>query len=286
MKTVGKPASAPPLFNNWIWGAGGSHGAGHLGVLKRAETCKVTLQQDNHLGVSVGALIAAFISNGYTSEQLVPIFIEILRSRRNPMNWMKAFRLADPVTILLGGFFHLQPYMKEIVEKYNLKPNKRLRILACDQRHEPVLFQGEDYDLAFALAASGSVPGAFQPEWELRFGLPRMLVDGALYHYNPTEFNEGPCIVSKFRPATELPKEWETFADLYFHLREVFFPLAGNSRYVDTTKHIVIESGLPHVAGLNLGIKDETIHAMVQNGFDSAAVLEKAIADGRVAVEK
>ena len=115
----------------------------------------------------------------------------------------------------------------------------------------------------------------------------KLLVDGAVYHYNPTEFSEGTCIVSKFRPATELPQEWETWSDLYFHLRELWFPLAGNSRYVDETKHIVIENGLPEVAGLNLGISDATIQRMIGNGYESAGpVLEKAIAEGRVAVRQ
>jgi hypothetical protein len=278
---------ASPVNNDWILGAGGSHGPGHIGVLKRASELGLDITNDNMLGVSVGALIAAFATNGFTPDEITPVFIEFMRSRRDPLNWLKAYNPFDPIAMAIGGPFRLLPYMREIVEKYNLKPNKRLRILACDQRHEPVIFEGENCDLALALAASGSVPGAFQPVWYFQGGVPKLLMDGALYHYNPTEFSQAPCIVSRFRPATEMPTEWETAMDLYFHMRELFFPLAGNSRYVDETKHIVIENGLPNVAGLNLGISDQTIYAMIQNGYDMAGpVLEKAIAEGRVVVRK
>jgi hypothetical protein len=278
---------ATPVNNDWILGAGGSHGPGHIGVLKRAIALGVDITNDKMLGVSVGALIAAFATNGYTPDEITPVFIEFLRSRRDPINWFKAYNPFDPIAVAIGGPFRLLPFMREIVAKYDLKPNKRLRILACDQRHEPVLFEGENYDLALALAASGSVPGAFQPVRYNDGGVPKLLVDGALYHYNPTEFSKAPCIVSKFRPATEMPTEWETPMDLYFHMRELFFPLAGNSRYVDESQLIVIENGLPHVAGLNLGITDATIYAMIQNGYDSAGpILEKAIAEGRVVVGK
>lgn len=281
-------AAAAPKVNNWVWGAGGSHGPGHLGVWKRARKLGLTVDEDNIFGVSVGAVEAAFITNGYTEDQVAEIFKkEIVRARRNPVQVMKSYNPFDPIGVAIGGFFRLLPFMRELVQKYNLKPNKRLRILACDHRHEPVIFEGLDYDLAVALSASGSPPGAFQPVWYMRNGTPTLLMDGAVYHYNPTEFTEGTCIVSKFRPATEWPKEFATPWDLYFHMREMFMPLAGNSRYVDETKHIVIECGLPDVAGLNLGISDATIDKMIENGYKLAGpVLEKAIADGRVALRK
>jgi len=287
MEHITNTVLAAPKVNNWIFGAGGSHGPGHLGVWKRAREMGIPVDTDHILGISVGAVLAAFVTNGYTEDQAADVFKDFIRARKNPLNWVKAFNPVDPVAVAVGGYFRLLPYMREIVAKYNLKPNKRLRILACDQKHEPVLFSGEDYDLALALAASGSVPGAFQPVWYLDDGVPKLLVDGAVYHYNPTEFTEGTCIVSKFRSATKFPSEFETWWDLYFHLREIFFPLAGNSRYVDESKHVVVESGLPHVAGLNLGISDETIDEMIRTGYKVAGpVFEKAIAEGRVVVKK
>ncbi len=286
MRSTRQEECTPPPGNHWVLGAGGWNLFHHLGVLKAAD--ELGVEVDSVIGASAGSLVAAFITNGYKAEDLVSVFLEMRALRWNPASWLSCLRGADPLSLAVGGWFSLEPFMRQLVARYKLKPNSRLRILTCDLlRHEPVVFEGTDYDLARALAASGAVPGVFQPLWQMKNGRLMLLVDGAVYHYNPTEFNCGQAIVSKFRPATDLPGDWETPADLYFHMRELYFPLAGNQRYVDDNKHIVIETGMPDVAGLNFGISRQTCLKMVENGYSTAKpVLAKAIADGRVTASK
>ncbi|MBK9141206.1 MAG: patatin-like phospholipase family protein [Candidatus Melainabacteria bacterium] len=281
-----KPAKAPtlcvePQGSPLVLGAGGWNIFHHFGVLD--SLARHDIKCGTVVGASAGSTTAAFVTNGYSPDQLVEIFLEMADDRHNFSVLLEAFKPCDPIAFSVGGLLSLEPSFRKMVERYGLKPNNRLKIVACDYfTREPVVFEGEDYDLAKALAASGAVPGVFQPVWDMSHGRPRLLVDGAIYHYNPTEFCDGPAIVSKFRPASDLPREWKTPMDLYFHFRELFFPLAGNNRYVDPVNNLVIETGLPHVAGLNFGLSRETLVSMVENGRKIAdEVLDKAIADGR-----
>lgn len=265
-----------------VLGAGGWNIFHHFGVLKAMAEHKIEVGEV--LGVSAGSLTAAFFTNGYTPEEMIPIMLAIRGERDRPGALFEGTRIADPISMMVGGTFSLRPFLTKLVEKYNLKPNKRLKILACDYfTREPVLFEGEDMDLVTALTSSGSPPGVFQPEWYMDGGRPRLLVDGAYYHYNPTEFFDRPAIVSKFRPASAMPTEWKYPIDLYFHFRELFFPLVGNSRHVDATRHLVIETGLPEVAGLNFGISEATCLRMVENGYNTACkIIAQAKAEGRL----
>ena len=265
-----------------VLGAGGWNIFHHFGVLKALQEHKIEVGPV--LGVSAGSLTAAFLTNGYTADEMIPIFLAMRGERDNINSVMEGIRLADPIAMMVGGTFSLRPYLAKLIAKYNLKANNRLSILACDYfTREPVLFRGENIDLLTALTASGSPPGVFQPEWYLDGGKPRLLVDGACYHYNPTEFFDKPAIVSKFRPATAMPTEWKYPIDLYFHFRELFFPVAGSSRHVDSSRHLVIETGLPEVAGLNYGISEATCLRMVENGYNTAnEVIVRAKAEGRL----
>lgn len=265
-----------------VLGAGGWNIFHHFGVLKAMREHKIEVGEV--LGVSAGSMTATFLTNGYQPEDMIPVFLAMRGMRDDLAAVLEGTRLADPIAMAVGGTFSLKPFITKLIAKYNLKPNKRLKILACDYlTREPVLFQGTDYDLATALTASGSPPGVFQPEWFIDNGRPRLLVDGAYYHYNPTEFFDRPAIVSKFRQATAMPKEWKYPIDLYFHCRELFFPLVGNSRYVDPNRHLVIENGLPEVAGLNFGISEATCLRMVENGYNTAnEIIARAKAEGRL----
>jgi len=275
------PLAGSPL----VLGAGGWNIFHHFGVLKALR--EHNIEVGDVLGVSAGSMTAAFLTNGYEPEDMIPVFVA-MRTERWSMtsvaDGMKVF--ADPISVAVGGFFSLRPSIEKLTARYNLKPNKRLHIMACDFfANQPVLFSGENIDLATALTASCSVPGAFQPVWHLDNGILRLLVDGAVYHYNPTEFFDRPAIVSKFRPASALPTEAQLPIDLYFHFRELFYPLAGNRQHVDETRHLVIESGLSEVAGLNAGISKATCLRMVENGYNTAnKVIAHAKTDGRLCV--
>ena len=264
-----------------ILGAGGWNIFHHCGVLKALE--ERGIKAGEVLGVSAGSMAAAFYTNGYTPDEMVQAFLKLADERENFGQIIECFTMADPLAMSVGGPISLKPLFKRLITDYGLEPNKRLKIVACDLfTHEPVVFKGTDYNLVDAMAASGSVPGVYQPVWHFDNGRARLLVDGAIYHYSPTEFSDGPCIVSKFRPATQPPREWKTPVDLYFHFRELVFPLAGNHRYVDEEKHLVIETGLPYVAALNNGLSKETMLLMVENGREIAGqLLDKAREEGR-----
>lgn len=264
-----------------ILGAGGWNIFHHFGVVDSIN--RNNIGYDTVLGISAGSIAAVLLTNGYTADEMVAIFLRIAEERKELSTFMEAFSIADPLSLAVGGMLSLKPMYRRLVEEYDLKPNDKLKILACDLfTQSPYIFEGTDYDLVDALAASGAVPGVFQPVWHMANGRPQLLVDGAIYHYSPVEFTQGPAIVSKFRPASELPQEWNSPLDLYFHYRELIFPLAGNNRYVDEEKHLVIETGLPHVAALNNGLSDETMLRMVDNGRETAdKVIAAARRDGR-----
>lgn len=265
-----------------VFGAGGWNIFHHFGVIEAF--IEEGIEVGDVLGVSAGSMTAAFFTNGYKPKDMIPVFLAMRGMRDDLAAILEGTRVADPIAMSIGGTFSLKPFITKLIAQFGLKPNKRLKILACDYfTRDPVLFEGENYDLATALTASGSPPGVFQPEWFMDNGRPRLLVDGAYYHYNPTEFFDRPAFVSKFRPASAMPKEWKYPIDLYFHCREIFFPVAGNSRYVDPKRHLVIETGLPEVAGLNFGISEATCLRMVENGYNTAKqVIAHAKAEGRL----
>ncbi len=265
-----------------VLAAGGIKGFEHIGVLKALEEANVPIGKVT--GVSVGSIIAAFYTNGYTTAQITEIFIEGLAGRNSVSTLMSCMRtIPDPITFALGGMLDLIGAMQDMVKRFNLKPNHNLRIVACDiMRHSPVQFEGTDYDLAHALASSCSLPGVFRPQWHHGANGPQLLGDGALYHYSPADFCSGPAIFSIFRQATAFPTQFTSLLDIYFSAREIYFPLAGNQRYVDANRHLVIETGLPDVAGLNFGISNAKCLEMIEDGLTTGrATLARAREEGR-----
>lgn len=265
-----------------VLAAGGVKGYSHIGVLKALEEAAVPIGIIT--GVSVGSIIATFYTNGYTTAQIEQIFSEGLAGRNSLGTLLSCLKkVPDPISFAIGGFLDLEEPVRDMVKRYNLKPNSRLRIIACDiMRHAPVKFDGEDYDLAHAIASSCSLPGVFRPQWHQGANGLQLLGDGAMYHYSPADFCSGPAIFSTFRQATSLPTEFASPLDLYYSVREIYFPLAGNQRYVDPDRHLIIETGLTDVAGLNFGVSHEKCVAMIEDGLVSGrAMLAKARADGR-----
>ncbi len=269
-----------------VLGAGGAKGPGHTGVLKAIEELKIPVSKVT--GVSVGSLVAALYANGLSPEQIFQELVQGLKNRKDPTLLLKALTPADPFSLIVGGPIDLIPAMREMVARLNLEARDELKIVACDiLRHEPVVFEGSQYDLAKALTASCALPTVLRPVWHQDGMTPRLLVDGAVYHYNPTDFCQDTAIVSSFKPATEFPREFETVFDLYFHMREMYAPIAGHRRYVDPHKHVVLEIGLADVAGLNFGISVEKARAMEEDGYQTAMkMLKEAIAAGRIHTEE
>lgn len=305
-----------------VLGAGGVKGFGHVGVLKAIEELDIPIR--SVVGVSVGSLVAALYANGFNSDQIYAEMKRGLSQRNDPALIMQTLTPADPISLAVGGPIDLTRPMRDMVERLKLTPKPKLKVVSCDLlRHEPVLFEGESYDLAKALTASCALPTVLRPVWHQDGATPRLLVDGAIYHYNPTDFCEDGAIVSTFRPASEIPRDFESpfqalmrlvtavFQgpvdavatcmqvitemvrdlenpfDIYFHLREMYAPLAGHRRYVDPHKNVVLEIGLRDSAGLSFGIGNERADEMVKDGYETAKkILSQAIKEGRVPTRK
>lgn len=265
-----------------VLGAGGVKGFGHIGVWQKI--VELGIPVGTVTGASVGSIIAAFVTNGYGVEELTRVFKRGLGNRMNFGTIFKAVSWGDPVSVAVGGLIDLTVPMREMVREFGLKPNKRLKIVAFDLiAKEPVVFEGEDYDLALALTASCALPTVLRPTWYLDGARMRLLADGALFHYNPTCFSTAPAIVSTLKPASEWPREFMLPLDAYFHARELYFPIAGHRRVVDPNLHIVVDCGLPDVAGLNFGVSAETCDRMIADGYKTAhSTLTDAIAKGRL----
>lgn len=277
---INAPASGKD--SELVLGAGGIKGFGHIGLAMALIQLKVLIGIVT--GVSVGSIIAAFLTNGYSPEQILAIFRNSVRRRFDLSLLLRCLSYTDPVTFMIGGMVDVRAAMEDLVRQYGLKPNANLRIISYDYfRQQPVVFEGEDYDLAEALTASCALPTVLKPSWHQTADGPAVLVDGALYHYNPTDFCNGTAIVSAFRPATAWPAEPMLPIDFYFHMRELFFPIAGHRRYVDREKHVLVEIGLPDVAGLNFGLSDRKCLEMVQDGYETGLrVISEDITRGRV----
>jgi hypothetical protein len=181
---------------------------------------------------------------------------------------------------MVGGCLDLRTSMSEIIAQSSLKPNAQLRIAACDiLTQQPFVFEGQDYDMAAALAATCALPTVFRPVWHGG----KLLVDGAIYHYNPADLCRGSAIVSRLAPATAQACEWQYPIDLYFHWRELYMPIAGHRRYVDPSRHVVVNMEMPDVAGLNYGISPRKCRSLVDIGYHTAIkVLTQALEDGRL----
>ncbi|MBS1995534.1 MAG: hypothetical protein JSS86_04455 [Cyanobacteria bacterium SZAS LIN-2] len=276
-----------------VFGAGGGKGPGEIGAYKALLELGVPIGKIT--GVSVGNLIAVMATNGMSPDEMAEETLRGLRQRNDLGLLIKTFTPSDLISLLIGGPIDMTVPMREMVERLGLKPNKQLQIVACDIfSKEPFLFAGEDYNLAKAMTASCALPTVLRPVWyngpnQSGDSRPRLLVDGAVYHYNPVDFSREPAIVFSFKAATEQPRseDVKTPLDLYFHWREMYMPIAGHRRYVDPVKNVVVEIGLPNVAGLNFTASLNNFDAMVEEGYQTTLkVVGEAIKAGRVPSNK
>ncbi|MBU6452596.1 MAG: patatin-like phospholipase family protein [Cyanobacteria bacterium REEB67] len=272
-----------------VFGAGGGKGPGEIGAYKALLELGVPIRSIT--GVSVGNLIAAMATNGMTPDQMADETRRGLNQRNDPALLLKTLTPCDPVSFMVGGPIDMTVPMREMVERLGLKPNNRLQIVACDiLTHEPFLFSGENYDLATAMTASCALPSVLRPVWhhgpnQSGDSRLRLLVDGAVYHYNPVDFCQEPAIVFTFRAATEAPRgeDIQSPLDLYFHWREQYLPIAGHRRYVDPVKNVVVEIGLANIAGLNFTASLKHFDEMVEEGYQTTMrIVGEAIKAGRV----
>lgn len=278
-----------------VLGGGGIKGFGHVGLMKAVE--ELNMNVGVITGISIGSAMAAFYTNGYRPDDIAEIFLKEVK-RLKPRSLGLRVRLRNPAV----NFFDINGLFIDVTSKYKLKPNKNLRILSYNVvRRKPVIFEGTDYNLSTAIAASCSVPGVMRPVW---FGQQDtlgkvitvirswrgktdegILVDGGLHHPHPHEFTQSAAIISKLGFASELPSDWLDPVDIVFHLLEQGSARLLNWYYPDPSdgKHIVVPTGMPDVACLSFGLPPKKCLQMVDYGHQQGlAILEPAIKAGRV----
>lgn len=301
-----KPARRPAalLSNSWkepdsievVLGGGGIKGFGHVGLLMALE--ELDVKTGIITGVSIGSLLATLYANGYSPEQVFEIFLKEVQYI-TPGKLLKALVLPAPFDgKLIGGGFKLKDFFADMIEKYKLKPRPNLRIIAYNViKQQPVIFEGENYDLLTALSASCAVPFVMRPVWyggeKNKVGTAikswrgktdeGVLVDGGVHHPYPSEFCKGRAIIGKLGFATELPDEDLSIVDTLFHLGELVISRLLNRYFDEPGEHIMIEVGKPQVATLSFGISRSQCYRMASHGYrESLRVLKPAIRRGEV----
>ncbi len=281
-------SNVPPNDTSYdlVLGAGGVQGPVHIGVRQCLEERHVRINK--YYGASVGALIATFMANGYNSKQLREIFLS--EGFRFP-NWditSKCLHTFNPLWFffpwsdtnawvnraidMTPWAIDFKPWLQHVVNEFKLKPQPNLVLVAANafNTETPVTFEGSDYDLVEGLAAStAAISGlGIRPVWHAE--TKQLLIDGFYYHPIPAMLCEKRAIVSKIGLATEMPRERLSPSDLFMHMREMMLAPYFNMKFPDPTGHIIIESGLSHVASTNFGVSVRTLEEMVEHGYKAA----------------
>ncbi len=110
----------------------------------------------------------------------------------------------------------------------------------------------------------------------------------AIHDINPHKWAKVRAIVANLGFANELPNEWLSPMDWYFHLLEMtcssvldwYFKMPDND-------HIVIDVAPKSVAGLTFSLSERTCREMEQYAYHvSCRQLDDGIRDGRIPVKK
>jgi hypothetical protein len=279
-----------------VLGGGGIKGFGHVGLLKALEEREVPV---NYItGISIGSIMATLYVNGYTPDQIKDIiFDELHMVLPDPADSKPLWKGGYPSEIL-GPYlklWNLEKHLQTLVVKYKLKPHKNLRLVASNLfNNRPVIFEGTDYNLTGALAASCAFPIVMKPivlekqSCELTRHFKRLqlqhnlLIDGGIHHPHPGHFCKGPAIISKLGFARKMPSEKLTPAEYACHLLEVMGSRVLERTYRDPAEHIVVPTGMSDVAILSFALPKFKCEEMVTYGYDQAnAYLDASMNAGK-----
>ncbi len=209
-----KPSPKP---HDLVLGVGGVIGAYEgAGAIKALD--EQHLHFDKVSGGSAGAGLATLYTNGFTAEEILKTNLDSrLRMLTNPFLMWDSLILPEPKQWNVSrSMISLEHPWLEQIQKLNLKPNSHLQIWAYDPINDkPVLFKGQNYDLAKALAATGAYPHIFAAI--MHEG--NALIDGGFYRANTDEFSHNDSIVLKFTGNPELNTEVTKPSSIVIDLR-------------------------------------------------------------------
>ncbi|HIA53358.1 MAG TPA: patatin-like phospholipase family protein [Candidatus Melainabacteria bacterium] len=171
-------------------------GAVQPGLVSYLEEHKVNVGA--YAGISIGSWMSTLVCNGKSQEELREFMLKhFLRSVTRAL--IPPWR--DPLRMLAGGLFDHLPLTQQLVKELDLKPQPNLRIVSFDLLSmKPFVFQGTDYPLDVALAASCSPYPVLRPvRYVDEDGKQRMLVDACAYLLHKRIFNE-PTLIARMFP--------------------------------------------------------------------------------------
>ena len=153
-----------------VLGGGGAKGAAEIGVLKYIEEAGVHI--DYIIGTSIGSIIGGLYSVGYRSQQLDSLFVNT--------DWEDIFSESIAGTQQISNVFSNLLNLPDSVDFDSLPIPYRCVATDIINTEEEILQRG---NLARAMRASMSIPGAFKPvKWE-----GKLLVDGGMMNNLPVD---------------------------------------------------------------------------------------------------
>lgn len=177
-----------------VLGGGARRGIYLLGLLAYLEDRQVSLKHIT--GISVGGVVAALYTCGVPIGKIKRVFIDYLTY---PGLTTTARALAPSMSLMsFMGLLDMEPVIEDLLKNCALSPNRNLRLVAYDLLSmQPVVFEGEDYDIVKTLAGCCALPVLMRPvEYQLK-GRSMLLVDAGVYHPQPGSFSEEPSIIAK-----------------------------------------------------------------------------------------
>lgn len=285
-----------------VLGGGANRGFAHCGLLQAIEALDVNT--GTITGVSIGSIIATLYTNGYTPKEIEEIFATELTELPAP-KLVRSLLIPRSIGRLFGGttgggLVDLNALFSHLIDKYELRPQPNLRIIAYNVvKRSPVVFEGTDYDLLTAVTASCAVPFLMRPVWFgqsdllstmstlvgswLGLSEEGILVDGGVHHPYPGNFCQGTAIIGKLGFAGALPTRWLSPADLILHLSEMVVAPLLNLYFRDPKDHVVVDIGLADVACMSFGLPRSKCRQMVEHAYAiSMETLRRAIDDGAI----
>ncbi len=277
-----------------VLGAGGVRGFGLVGFLRYLQEQHVKIGTET--GVSIGSIVGTLHANGYSPRQIEQIMKdEMVHSDMQSLT--QSHRpLRHPLRTLGSHFVSMRTPMENFVAKYHLEPQENLRIVAYNlSTRKPIVFEGKNYDLAEALAASSSIPGAMRPVYyrPAKGDLPEsmrkggLLVDGGAYRMAPSEFSDQPAIIAKISSQSPFPSlRGRPLREIPSLIQPAIFA-AFKKRYTEpSSPHLVVAVGDTTVGALDMHLPDVKIHDLIEHGYNQAKLnLDEHLAQGEIPLQ-
>lgn len=162
------------------------------------------LQENNvdvcaYAGISIGSWISTLVTNGRSQDEMREFMLTHFLKSLTRGILVPPWR--DPLRMLAGGVFDHLPLTQQLVKELDVSPQPNLRIVSYDLlSRRPFVFEGTDYPLDVALAASCSPYPAVRPvSYVDANGNQRLLVDACAYLLHKRFFSD-PTLIARMFP--------------------------------------------------------------------------------------